>query len=238
LNKNMKKNKKFDPNLPAQDPFWFRECFLMPMPLGKKAINLRELLQLLREVDESVLYYHLLQSRLAVTQVVVEYPNDFAFWAATSLQDSKLAEKLSSFDPFEYDQLGQVREAILDILEEYLWGLPSIPWARPGLEFHFCKASMVVIRSEFPASTLKEFCQGLGKLGLDSVYYHFFEARRRLGMRHIDDFSYWMETNFGLPKLVEAIRDIDGYFYTLKEIRDTLLGLIHQHLGELCGYTE
>jgi len=234
----LKKTKKFDPNLPAKDPFWFRECFLMPMPLGKKASNLRELSQILRDVDESVLYYHLLQCRLALIQPVVEFPNDFALWAATSLQDSKLAEKLSSFDPFEYDDLSQVREAILDLLEEYLWALPSVPWARPGFEFHFCEASMVVISNEFPANTLKEFCQGLGKVGLDSVYYHYFEARRRLGMPHIDDFSYWMETNFGQPKLVEAIRDIDGYFYTLKEIRDTLLGLIHQHLGEICGYTE
>ena len=234
----MKKNKKFDPNLPAKDPFWFRECFLMPMPLGQKAINLRELLHILRIADESVLYYHLLQSRLSVTQPVVEYPNEFALWAATALQDSKLAEKLSSFDPFEYDHMEAVRGAMVDILEEYLWDLPSVPWARPGFEFHFCEASMVVIRSEIPANTLKEFCQGLGKVGLDSVYYHFFEARRRLEMSQMDDFSYWMEANFGLPKLVKAIRDIDCYFYTLKEIRDTLLGLIHQHLGEICGYAE
>jgi hypothetical protein len=230
--------KEFDPNLPAKDPFWFRECFLMTMPLGKKAINLRELLQILREVDEGVLYYHLLQSRLAVTQPVVEYPNEFALWAATALQDSKLAEKLSSFDPFEYDNMEAVRGAMVDILEEYLWDLPSVPWARPGFEFHFCKASMVVIRSDTPANTLKDFCRGLGKVGLDSVYYHFFEARRRLGMQHIDDFSYWMETNFDLPALVEAIRAIDVYFCTLKEVRDTLLGLIHQDLGEICDHPE
>lgn len=228
----------FDPNLPAKDPFWFRECFLMPMPLGQKAINLRELLQILRVADESVLYYHLLQTRLSVTQPVVEYPNEFALWAATALQDSKLAEKLSSLDPFEYDRMEEVRGAMVDILEEYLWDLPSVPWARPGFEFHFCEASMVVIRSEIPANTLKEFCQGLGKVGLDSVYYHFFEARRRLEMSQMDDFSYWMEANFGLPELVKAIRDIDCYFYTLKEIRDTLLKLIHQHLGELCDYSE
>jgi len=228
----------FDPEKPAANPFWFRECFLMTMPLGKRASNLRELLQTWREVDDSVLYYHLLQSRLAVTQPVVEYPNDFALWASTALQDSKLAEKLSSFDPFEYDDMEQVREAMVDILEEYLWNLPSVPWARPGFEFHFCEASMVVIRGETPANTLKEFCQGLGKVGLDSVYYHFFEARRRLGMRHMDDFSYWIETNFDLPELVAAIRDIDVYFYTLKEARDTLLALIHQHLGEICDYPE
>ena len=75
-------------------------------------------------------------------------------------------------------------------------------------------------------------------MGLDSVYYHFFEARRRLGMRHIDDFSFWIETNFGLPELVKGIRDIDIYFYTLKEVRDTLLGFGHQYLEELCGYPE
>jgi len=228
----------FDPEQPAENPFWFRECFLMPMPLGQKAINLKEILHLLREVDESVLYYHLVQSRLTLTRPMVEYPNDFAFWAATALQDSKLAEKLSSFDPFDYDDMEEVRVAMTDIMEEYLWNSPSVPWARPGFDFHFCEASMVVIRSEPPASNLKEFCRNLKEMGLDSVYYHFFEARRRLGMRHIDDFSYWIETNFGLPELVEAIRDIDAYFYTLKEIRDTLLSMIHQHLGAICGLAE
>ena len=226
----------FDPEQPAVNPFWFRECFLMTMPLGRKAVNLRELAQTLREVDEGVLYYHLLQSRLAVTQPVVEYPNEFALWAATALQDSKLAEKLSSFDPFDYNDMEQVREAMLEILDEYLWNLPSVPWARPGFEFHFCEASMVVIQDETPANTLHDFCQTLVKVGLDSVYYHFFEARRRLGMQHIDDFSYWMEYNFGLPELVAAIRDIDVYFYTLKEVRDTLLTLIHKHLGDICDY--
>jgi hypothetical protein len=37
--------------------------------------------------------------------------------------------------------------------------------------------------------------------------------------------------------LVKAIRDIDVYFYNLKEVRETLAGLIHQHLGEICDYS-
>jgi len=218
---------------PAKDPFWFRECFLMTMPIGLSVVNLRELLHALREVSESVLYYHLVQCRLAISPPAVEFPNDFALWAAVALQDSALAEKLSSFDPLDYENLGQVRQAILDILEEYLWDLRFVPWARSGFEFHFCEASTVVIRSEIAARNLQEFCQGLNNVGLDSTYYHFFEARWRLG-RPIDDFSYWIETNFGLPKLVAAIRDMDIYFYNLKEIRNTLLGLIHQYLGDIC----
>jgi hypothetical protein len=219
-------------NKPAKDPFWFRECFLMPMPIGMKVFNLRELLRAIQDVDDSVLYYHLVQSRLAVSSPTVEFPNDFALWAAVALQDSALAEKLSSFDPLDYDNLGQVRQAMVDILEEYLWDLPFVPWARAGFGFHFCEASTVVIRSEIAAHNLLEFYQALNKVGLDSMYYHFFEARWRLE-RPIDDFSYWIETNFGLPKLVTAIRDIDIYFYNLKEIRKTLLGLIHHYLGGL-----
>ena len=115
---------KINLDQPAENPFWFRECFLMPMPIGKKGINLRELLQALRELDESVLYYHIFQSRLAITQPAEEYPNEFARWAANDLQDAKLAEKLSSFDPFDYDNLTQLRQAVVDILVEYLWDIP------------------------------------------------------------------------------------------------------------------
>lgn len=226
------------PDQPAKNPFQFRECFLMPMPIGKKAINLRELLQAVRELDQSVLYYHIFQSRLSITQPGEEYPNEFAQWAATALQDIRLAEKLSSFDPFDYENIPQVRQAVIDILEEYLWDLPYIPWARSGFEFHFCEASTVVMHSHMGAPTLQAFCETLRKVGLDSIYYHFFEARWRLEMRKVDDFSFWIESNFGLPELVAAIRDIDIYFYSLKEIRDTLLGLIHQHLGDLCARTQ
>jgi hypothetical protein len=149
-----------------------------------------------------------------------------------------LAEKLSSFDPLEYENLGQVRQAMVDILEEYLWDLPFVPWARSGFEFHFCEASTVVIRSVISANSLQEFCHSLNKVGLDSIYYHFFEARWRLETP-IDDFSFWIETNFDLPDLVAGIRGMDIYFYTLGEIRNRLLNLIHQHLGdEICGQPE
>ncbi len=225
-------------NQVAENPFWFRECFLMPMPIGRKAMNLRELVEAIRVLDESVLFYHLIQSRLAPSPPAVEYPNDLAHWAANALQDSTLAEKLSSFDPFEYETMGEVRQAAVDVLEEYLWDLPTIPWARSGFEIHFCQASTVVIRSEISAQTLEELCVALGKVGLDSLYYHFFEARWRLGVRKADDFSFWIENNFDLPDLVRAIRDLDIYFYSLKEIRETLVSLINQHMGEVCDQPE
>jgi hypothetical protein len=215
----------------AHDPFWFRECFVMSMPIGKMASNLRELLHALRELDESVLYYHLWQSRLTIAPPGLEYTNDFAFWAGTALQDSKLAEILSSFDPFGYESIEQVRDDLVDLLDDYLWNLPSVPWARPGFEFHFCEASTVVLRSQVAAATLAELHSALKKVGLDSVYYHLIDARWRLRPRRMDDISIWIETNFGLPDLVSAIRGIDIAFFTLEEIRNTVLSLASQYVG-------
>ena len=65
----------------AGSPFQFRECFVMTMPTGKIASNLRELVHTLREVNEAVLSYHLWQSRMSIAHPGVEYPNDFAIWA-------------------------------------------------------------------------------------------------------------------------------------------------------------
>ncbi len=222
----------------ALNIFGFSEYFLMTMPTGKKVTNLRELLQYLREMSEPVLNYHLWQSRLIITQPTLEYPNDFALWAATALHDDLLAEKLIAIDPFDYQNLTQVREAMVEELEEYLWDSPHNPQVWPGFELHLCEASALVLHSGITARTLREFCEALQIVGLDSVYYHFVEARRRLGDRKMDDFSHWIADNFTVPSLVTAIQDIDVYFYTLAEIRDTILALIQEHAGKTCDQPE
>lgn len=224
-------------DLPAHDVFWFSEYFMMPMPTGKKATNLREFMQSLQDMSDSVLKYHLWQSRLAIAQPMVEYPNDFAFWAASALHDIKLAEKLSSINSFEFDNLTQLRETMVELLEEYVWDLPHNPTVLPGFELYFCEAPTIVMRSGVSAQTLSQFCAGLQTVGLDSVYYHFIEARSRW-VRNVDDFSYWIESNFAMPALVSGIRDIDANFFTLQEVRDTVLALVHQHAGETCDQSE
>ena len=215
---------------PAENPFFFSECFILPKPTGKTAANLRELLQTLREVDESVLYYHLWQFRMAIAPPAVEYPNDFAIWAVTAVQERRLAEKFSAIDPFGYEDTEQLREALTDILEEYLWDLSYLTWVRPGFEFHFCDAATVVLRSRFVARTLPEFCEAIGNVGLDSIYFHFIDARWRLRSSNMDDFSNWIKTSFGLPELVSAIRGIDVSFYTLAEIRTAIADLCTSYL--------
>jgi hypothetical protein len=220
------------------NPFFFSEYFIIPKPIGRVATNLRELLQALREVDEGVLHYHLWQSRVAISRPAVEYPNDFASWAATALQESRLAEKLSVVDPFAYESMEQIREALVDLVEDYLWDLPYTAWVRPGMEFHFCDCASVVLRSDVSARTLPEFRSGLEKVGLDSIYYHFVDARWRLRSSRMDDFSNWIKTEYDFPDLVSAIQDIDVSFYSLDEVRQTIMDLCDEWIGKRDGQAE
>lgn len=227
-----------DPNQPALNPFLFHECLILTMPTGKTAVNLREMLQTIREVNTSVLSYHLWQSRMTIAPPEAEYPNDFAVWAANSLQDSRLAEKLSVIDPFGFEDMEQTREVLAEILEEYMWDLPSVPWARPGFEFHFCEASTVVlVRSHIVAGTLSEFRSCLAGVGIDSIYYHFVDARWRLRKLKMDDFSIWIRDSYGLPELVSDIQGIDVWFYTLEGIREAILKSIDRYIERPDDYT-
>ena len=226
------------PYQPSENPFVFAECFILPMPIGRTAQNLRELLEALREVDDSVLHYHLWQSRMAISQPTVEYPNDLALWAKTALQDSRLAEKLSAIDPFGYENTEQVRDTLIDLLDEYLWDLPYVVSARPEFEFHFCEASTVVLHSRVSAHTLPEFRSTLEKVGLDSIYYHMVDARWRLRGIKMDDFSSWIKDSYGLPDLVSAIHGIDVSLYKLDEVRSAVLNLCSQVLEKDYEQTE
>jgi hypothetical protein len=68
-------------------------------------------------------------------------------------------------------------------------------------------------------------------VGLDSIYYHAIDARWRLRAINKNDFSNWIDANYGLPELVSAIQSIDVSFYTLDEIRTAILDLCKRQLG-------
>jgi hypothetical protein len=46
----------------------------------------------------------------------------------------------------------------------------------------------------------------------------------------MNDFSNWIKTNYDLPELASAIRGIDVGFFTLEEVRGTILDLVNQYI--------
>ncbi|OGC37727.1 hypothetical protein A2526_06585 [candidate division WOR-1 bacterium RIFOXYD2_FULL_36_8] len=57
-----------------------------------------------------------------------------------------------------------------------------------------------------------------------SLYYHFFDARLRLGHK-TNDFSNWIRGSFGDEILAQKIERLDPYFMTMDELKSRIIDL-------------
>jgi hypothetical protein len=203
--------------------FKFYDYALIISPTGQKASNLKEFLNILLESEDNVIYYHLFQSPIKHHLRYPVHPNDFGNWAADALGDFALAEKLANFDPFDFNEISSVKNEIINIIEEHLWDLPTVPWTRPGFEFYFCSSIALIFDSGISATNLNQFKDGILKVSANSIYNHFFEARRRNKNKISDDFTLWLKENSYEEKIIKEIENIDFYFYSISEIRHRLL---------------
>jgi len=212
--------------------FEFHDSISLLSPTGQRASNLKEFLNILEGSEEKVIFHHLYQSHIRSFQKMGEFPNDFANWASDSLEDIALAEKLANFDPYNLKSVSEVKERIIEIVEEHMWDLPTIPWVRPGSEFYFSSATTILLPLDISASSLQEFREAMDIIPDSSLYFHFYEERKRNKDKEHDDFSIWIEENFDAAGLVEKIRAIDFYFFSLEEIRKKIIHILDDHLQE------
>ncbi len=213
----------------ASEPFRFTDYEGLVMPTGLRAANLKELIDRVRSAPLDVIHHHLFRTPLNHRFGAWDYPNDFALWAARSLEDLSLAEKLAGLDPFAHESLEAAREEIVDLLEEHLDGLPIVPWARPGLEFHFASGYFLALPGEREAWTVAELREAVSEVSLGSIYYHFHEARLRVEDGESDDFSRWIEAQFGAHPVVARLRGIDFFFFSLEDLRQRIVMILDEH---------
>ena len=211
-------------------PFVFYECTNLIQPTGKKAENIRQLLSLIRNVEPGVIYNHTHQYYLKASIELPEYSNDFAVWAAEALEERALAEKVASLDLYAYKNIEEVRQGLISTLRSYLSENPEPRQARPGDAFFFNDTLSLIFAIKSNIHTLPEFLTSLRTVGTSSLYFHFFEAKMRMG-RHTDDFSNWLEKNLGNKELASKIQKLDPYHYSLEELRQEILFI----LGHLNG---
>jgi hypothetical protein len=216
---------------PEACAFAFYESVNLIRLTGLRAKTLDELVTLLGEVDHEVIFHHMHQYFLKERAEAPEYPNDFALWAAESLEDRVLAERLANVDPFEYDSLEDLRDALITIIDDHLDEQAYPRAVLPGKEFFLNKTFSIVMPTGRWALTLRQFRDHLAEVDDSSIYYHVLESRLRLHQR-ADDFSRWLEDCLGLSKLAERIRRIDPYFSTLEDVRREILAIIDQFLEQ------
>jgi uncharacterized protein DUF5752 len=213
----------------ATEPFSFVDYEGLVMPIGRRATNLREFLDALASVSLDVIQHHLHRAALHRRFDELDYPNDFASWAAKGLEDLALAEKLAALDPYAYGQLEEAREAISSLVDDHLSEQPSVTPVRRGFEFHFASGLYLALSSGREAWSLEELRQAIAEVPLSSIFFHFHEARLRGPGEDIDDFSRWIEGQFGPHPVADEMRALDFYFFSLEELRQRLVSIFDDH---------
>ncbi len=201
-------------------PFEFRQCISILKATGRKAKSLRELRDIISEVNEASIFHHTYQYFLKGH--VHEYTNDFAHWAGESLEERALSEHLSNIDPYDFISIGDMRDELLRVIDGYLDLFPEPREAMPGDEFYFNQTITFVFPTGIRAQNLAEFLMAIKFVDAISIYYHFYDARTRLG-NGADDFSAWITNVFGKQDLAEQIKSIDPFMHTIEGIRTHLI---------------
>ena len=214
--------------------FEVKDCTLITRMAGvREAMNLRELEERLRVCPDECLFHHFCETVIRPTFDYPDYTNDIALWAGSQLRDSVLAERLAVLNPYKCRSFDELRQKVLDIIEERLSEIDQIYWAPRGRAFQFLQAVTVVFETGIRLNSPADFFDQLPNMSLGTIYYHFVEARRRTkGM--VDDFTAWL-IEFGdeVRPLIKELAEIDFYFLSLSELRKILVEVSNRHKKEL-----
>lgn len=192
---------------------------------SKKAATLKEFMEIIKEIEDSSIFYHVHHAFREHQFAPGHYINDFAHWVAEELNENALAERLANINIKDYTEIQSLRVKIVEIIENHLKNNPDNGDLAAKHKFYFCKNIGVIQKTKYAVWDLEEFCDVLRRVGLRSLFFHFFEARLRLG-RKTNDFSDWIILNFKNDKLAHQIEALDPYLYTMDQLRDQIIGLI------------
>lgn len=204
-------------------PFVFYTERRLVVLTGTKARTLEELLAHLKEVSGASIFYHTHHQFLAHHFEKPVFHNEFANWVGRALQYERLAEELTAVDLLACTSVRQIRDEITGKIESFLQESPGPSReCQPGDEFHFCESQSFVMPTGLVAHDAPEFFVTLRQVSTVSLFFHFFQARLRLG-GPTNDFSQWLGYR-GHEPLAAEIDKLDPYVMTLDELREEIIG--------------
>jgi len=218
----------------ARQPFTFYARLHLQELTGRRARDLKGLLEGIQQVSGSVIYHHTHRFLQQHQFLSPEPPNDFSYWVSEVLGEHKLGEELAAIDTIQSPSIRDLRNKIAQTIEghiQYMEGSGQGQFRVSSAEeqFHFIKTISFVFPTPYVARNLLEFVEILKKVTIDSIYFHVFEAKLRLE-KGVNDFSYWIDTSCAEPALAEKLARFDPYTYTLEGLRKKIIGLIETRL--------
>ncbi len=208
--------------MPCPDPFHFYTERRLVRLTGRRARTLGELQRHLREVSGASVFYHTHHLYLSHHFRRPEFHNDFAGWTKEALQETVLPEQLAAVDLLSFTAIRPLREALSAVIERHLAdGAAADRPCPPGDEFHFCESQSFVMPTGLVAATTRDFFRTMPRVSNVSLFFHFFEARLRLG-RTTNDFSAWLAA-CGDTQRARAVDRLDPYLVSLDELRQQII---------------
>lgn len=198
---------------------------------GKRASSLRELLNGIVTLPDSVVYYHTHRFLIQHMYFSPEPPNDFAYWTTNVLLERVLGERLAAIDVANFKTVGELKAKIVETIEKGISCNGGERKSPEGMEFHFMNAKTFVIDTGIEAKDIFEFCDGLKHVTIKSVYFHMFQSRL-LFERDENDFSLWLREALGENELADYISRLDPYTWTLQGLRNRLCKIIEERINE------
>jgi hypothetical protein len=211
----------------TMNEFSFHTKLDLTVLLGRVAKNSAELLEGMKEVPDSSIYYHTHRFLHQHHYLSPEPPNDFAYWTTEVINDALLGEKLSSVDIVQFERIADLRATFIEILEEHLQEAEKLRDCPTGEEFHFMASQTFAIPTPYAARSTREFADILQRVSINSLYFHIFDARLRLEHGE-NDFSRWFR-DLGKQELADELARLDPYTYTLEGLRQRIIQLVKKH---------
>lgn len=209
-----------------QKAFAVRDCSLVVMATGVRALDLGDLRDGLLTAEEASIYHHFWGRLLQPSFDEPEFSNDFASWAHHALGDTALAEQLSVIDPTRFDSLESLRQELVEIVEMRFDEHAVQPWAERDSQFHFLKSKIVVFDTGVRLDVPSRLPGAVGEMSAGSVFYHFIDARRRTKSGR-DDFSEWLSgLGKGYESAARELEAIDPYFSSLARLKTKLVAIL------------
>jgi hypothetical protein len=209
----------------ARAPFYFNSSAHLLSISREKSTTLQELLEAIRECNDACIFQHTFQTLEEHHFIREGFSNDFSHWAFSDCNEVELAERLAALDVREFTSIDALRQRLIGIIEAYLKKNPRAG-ARPAMEpFYMMAANVVVVPTPYVARNLEEFAEGLRKVSIHGIYYHFIDARLRLKLNN-NDFSVWLEEELDMGQAADRLNRIDIYTSTLEGVRHHILRVI------------
>src|SRR5690606_1028842 len=121
-------------------------------------------------VEAASLYTHFWAGRLRHGFNSHGYINDFAIWALQGLDDLTLAERLAIINPSEFAGIEDLRQELIDVVEQRLDEQEYIRWARENEPFVFIRSQVVVFDTGIEVRRPRDMAQALARFSRGSVF--------------------------------------------------------------------